>query len=248
MRAWTTKRILLMACALALPLVLTPAGRADTVDIVHDGFGAHGLTTFWGAGYHGAGVMAGVYMLNKTGDTGLGSTWKNGPIPGFCVELHVPAPKSTLTYEVIMPEDMYNTYTGEFVGSMRANYLRELWALYYDPAWASGSYTEQDHLAAEAFAAAVWEIIYEVLPASPLDWDVRTSGFAGGFGAEDLDWATANKWLHSLTGGSAKADLRVFASADGQNYLVLVPEPATAILLGLGGLCSVLGRRRRVRA
>jgi hypothetical protein len=238
-----------MACVLALPLVLTPPGRADTVEIVHDGFGAYDVTTFWGAGYPwGAEVMAGVYMLNKTDHTGLGGTWQNGLIPGFCIELHEPAPKTTLTYEVKMPEDVYNSYTGEYLGTAKANYLRELWARYYDPAWASGSYTQQDNRAAEAFAAAVWEIIYEKLPASPLEWDVRTGGIAGGFAAENLDWATANKWLHSLTGGGAKADLRVFVNSGGQDYLVVVPEPATVILLGLGGLCSVLGRRRRSRA
>jgi len=56
---------------------------------------------------------------------------------------------------------------------------------------------------------------------------------------------TANKWLHALTGGGAKADLRVFVNDGHQEYLVAVPEPATVILLGLGGLAGVFGRRRR---
>lgn len=244
------KRSLSAACALALALATAGVTEADTVDVVHDGFGAYDVTWFWAGGYDGYDVSAGVYMLNKTGDTGLGSAWRNGSIPGFCVELHEPAPDATHTYDVIMPEDMYNSYTGQTLGTTKANYLRELWARYYDPAWTSGSYTTQDNQAAEAFAAAVWEIVYEDLPGSAAEWDVTIDGTSGlgGFHAADLDWETANEWLQSLTGGGAKADLRVFVCDGVQNYLVAVPEPATAILLGLGGLCGVLGRKRRPAA
>ena len=235
---------------LALPLLATSTLLADTVDIVHDGYGAHGATTFTAAGYYHEDVMAGVYMLNKTSDTGLGNTWHNGLIPGFCIELQEPVPSTTSTYTVAMPEDVYNSYTGETFGTMKANYLRELWARYYDPAWASGFYDSQQNRAAEAFAAAVWEIVYEKLPGSASAWDVTLDGTAGlgGFSAQNLDFETANQWLHTLTGGSAKADLRVLVCDGGQEYLVAVPEPATVILLGLGGLCSICGRRRSARA
>jgi len=247
MREHATRRILLTACMLALPLAATTAAHADTVDIVHDSYGAYDVTTFWAAGHNGNDLMSGVYMLNKTNGTGLGDTWSNGLIPGFCIEIQEPHPTATYTYEVKMPEDVYNNYTGEVLGTTKANYLRELWARYYDPAWTSGSYSDQHNRAAEAFAAAVWEIIYEKMPASASQWDVTIDGTAGlgGFRAENLDFETANKWLHTLTGGGAKADLRVFVNDGHQEYLVAVPEPATVILLGLGGLCSVLGRRRR---
>lgn len=247
MRDRATRRILSAACVLALALATTDVTQADTVDVVHDGFGAYDVTWFWAGGYDGYDVSAGVYMLNKTADTGLGNTWHNGSIPGFCMELHEPAPTATHTYDVIMPEDMYNSYTGEHLGTMKANYLRELWARYYDSAWTSGFYTTQDNRAAEAFAAAVWEIVYEDLPGSAAEWDVTIDSTlgAGGFRAQDLDWDTANKWLNSLTGGGAKADLRVLVCDGQQNYLVAVPEPATLMLLGLGGLCGVLGRKRR---
>jgi hypothetical protein len=239
--------MLLTACVLALPLAAAHVSFADTVDVVHDGYGAYDVTLFWGAGYEGYDAMSGVYMLNKTGSTGSGDTWRNGQMPGFCIELQEPAPKTTTTYSVAMPEDVYNNYTGETLGTTKANYLRELWARYYDPAWASGSYTAQDNRAAQAFAAAIWEIIYEKMPTSAADWDVTLDGTVGlgGFKAENLDYETANKWLQSLTGGGAKADLRVIVSNGNQEYLVAVPEPATAILLGLGGLFSVVSRRRR---
>jgi len=229
-------------------LSLATEARANTVDIVHDGYGANSTTTVWGAGYYGAEAGAGVYMLDKTADTGIGNTWPNAKIPGFCIELDEVAPTSTYTYQVMMPEDAFNDINGQAMGTTKANYLRELWAKYYDNAWAAGgAYTAQQHAAAEAFAAAIWEIVYEDLPTSPLGWDVTIDGTSGirGFRAEDLDSGAANNWLHSLTGSGPKADLRVFVNSGQQDYLVAVPEPATVMLLGLGGLLSLMGGRRR---
>lgn len=250
MRKHRTRQILLAACVPVFMLAAARTTRADTVDIVHDGYGAYGATTFWAAGHNGNDIMSGVYLLNKTSGTGTGNTWSNGLIPGFCIEIQEPHPTATYTYDVRMPEDVYNNYTGQYLGTTKANYLRELWARYYDPAWTSGSYTAQQNTDAQAFAAAIWEIVYEKMPVSPAQWDVtidNTMGL-GGFRAENLDWETANQWLHSLTGASAKADLRVFVNDGHQEYLVAVPEPATVILLGLGGLGAVLSRRRRLTA
>ncbi len=244
------KKMLYIAYSLLLLLGLTHTVRADTVNIVHDGHGAYGTTTFWAADAYGLDVIGGVYQLNKTGDTGSGNTWHNGLIPGFCMELQEPPPDSTYAYSVTMPENVYNSFLGETLGVTKANYLRELWARYYDPSWATtGSHTSQENNAAQAFAAAIWEIIYEQLPGSSADWDVTLDGTpgAGGFVAQNLDAATANKWLHDLTGSGPKADLRAFVFQGQQDYLVAVPEPATIVLLGLGGLCSIMGRRRRAR-
>jgi len=234
----------------ALLLPGAPLLQANTVDAVHDGFGAYDSITFWGAGYAGDVVAAGVYMLHKTNSTGIGDTWSNGWIPGFCIELQEPPPKTTVTYKVGMPDDVYNTYTGEILGTAKGNYLRELWAKHYDPSWASGGpYTEQQNSMAAVFAAAVWEIIYEKLPETPAGWDVTVGGTpGGGFSAVNLDVATANKWLHELTGTGAKADLLVITHNGNQNYLVEVPEPATLVLLGLGGGLAILHRRSRVTA
>lgn len=249
MRRTNTRTVLAVAVALALPLLAARTTHADTVDIVHDGYGAYGAATFWAAGHYGNVAMAGVYLLDKTAGTGIGNTWPDGLIPGFCMELHEPLPTSTFQYQVTMPDNAYNSIIGEALGTYKGNYLRELWARYFDPAWASpGVHTEQQNAAAEAFAAAVWEIIYEDLPCSPTGWDVTTDGTlgAGGFRAENLDAATANKWLHELTGSGAKADLRAFVLQGHQDYLVVVPEPATILLLGLGGGIGSFLRRRRV--
>ena len=242
-----TTKLLRAAAVLALLPAAVGVTHANTVDIVHDGFGAYDVATFWGAGYDDAWVSAGVYMLDKTDSTGAGDIWHHGPLPGFCIELHEPAPQSTYTYTVGMPDDVYNSFTGETIGTVRANYLRALWARYYDSSWAAGgSYTAQQNAQAQAFACAVWEIVYEDLPTSPLGWDVTLDGTAGvgGFAATDLDAATANKWLHELTGTGPKSDLLAFVYDGQQNYLVAVPEPATFVLLGLGGVLGLTGRKR----
>jgi hypothetical protein len=241
--------LLVMAVILAVSSLGARTTRADTVDVVHGGYGAYSATTFWAAGYAGDDVMAGVYLLNKTNSTGIGDIWHNGVVPGFCMEIEEPHPTTTLTYNVTMPDSVYNSYLGETLGVTKANYLRELWARYYDPSWAAvGPHTPQQNASAEAFAAAIWEIVYEKLPATPLGWNVTTDGTLGpaGFAATNLDAATANKWLHELTGSGPKADLLAFVNHGGQDYLVAVPEPATIILLGLGGLCSFVARRRRL--
>jgi len=243
MRMRITSRLL----AWAITQLLLTAGTnfANTVNVVNDGFGAYDVATVWGGGEYGTDMAAGVYTLTKTGDSGIGSTWHNGPIAGFCVELNEAAPTETLRYAVGMPDDMVVSYTGETLGTTKSTYLRELWARYYDPSWSLSGASSEVNRSAAAFAAAVWEIVYENAPGSGPKWDVTADGTAGlgGFLALNIDAATANKWLQNLTGCGPKADLRVFVNDGGQNYLVAVPEPATLVLLGLGGLCSILRRR-----
>ncbi|MCU0913699.1 MAG: PEP-CTERM sorting domain-containing protein [Planctomycetes bacterium] len=244
MRIRITSRLLVWA--LTQLLLTTGTNLANTVDIVHDGFGASDGITVWGGGEHGSDVAAGVYTLNKTGDTGSGSLWRNGPISGFCVELNQAAPAETHTYSVGMPDDMTISYTGETLGTVRANYLRELYGRYYDSSWALSGATTRQNREAAAFATAVWEILYDGAPGTSGPWDVTADGTAGlgGFLAANVDAETANRWLQSLTGAGPKADLRVFTNCSAQNFLVAVPEPTTALVLGLGGLGALLRRRR----
>ena len=148
--------------------------------------------------------MSGVYLLNKTSGTGTGNTWSNGLIPGFCIEIQEPHPTATYTYDVGMPEDVYNNYTGEYLGTTKANYLRELWARYYDPAWASGSYTAQHNSGRTGIRRGdLGDRLREdarCRPPSGMSRSTAPMGL-GGFRAENLDCETANKWLHTLTGG-----------------------------------------------
>jgi hypothetical protein len=223
----------------------TPLG---TVDIEHDGFGAKGTLQVWGGGHTGTSVYGGVYMLDKSYGTGEGDFWPDDElIGGFCVELNEYVPQTATKYDVVMPEKAYNDYLDSLIGITKANYLRELWGRFHDPKWADhGPYTSNQNREAEAFAAAVWEIIYEDLPTSSLGWDVTTDGSSGssGFRAVSVDSNLANSWLHALTGDGPQADLRIFATKGSQDYLVEVPEPVTIALFGIGGVISLLRRRR----
>lgn len=222
----------------------TPVG---TVDVAHSGYGASDVIKVWGAGYRALIGQGGVYMLDKTGGTGQGNLWPNGLLGTFCIELHEWASNNILTYDVVMPEEVQNSFLGGPMGADKAEYLRELWGRFFDPDWAgSGPFTSQQNSDAEAFAAAVWEIIHEDLPASPLDWDVTVDGTAsrGGFRCQDADTATANDWLHALDGTGLKADLRAFVYDGKQDYISEIPEPATGALLGLGCVVSLLRRKR----
>ncbi len=238
--------ILWAAIILILPC-LAEAVPVGTMDIVHSGFGASDTIDVWGGGLSGTSVYGGVYMLDKTAGTGQGNLWPNGLIGGFCIELHQWAPETTLKYDVMKLEEVNNSFMGDLIGLEKANYLAELWGRFYNPAWADGGpYSSEEKSKAEAFAAAIWEIVYEDLPASPLSWDVTADGSSGshGFYAQNVDTAVANSWLHALTGCGPKADLRAVVNCGKQDFIIQVPEPTTVCLLGLGGLAFLRKRKR----
>lgn len=240
--------ILCTALVLALPCV-TNAVPVGTVDIVRDGLGANAEVEVWGGGQAGSVAYSGVYMLGKTAGSGEGDIWPDGQLGSFCMELNELAPDDTFTYDVVVLEEapVPTTFLGGAIGAAKATYLCELWGRFFDPDWVgSGPFTSEQNSGAAAFAVAIWEIVYEDLPSSPLGWDATVDSTDGdlGFYAVGADADKANDYLHSLTGCGPKADLRAFVRCGSQDYLVEVPEPATIALLGFSGVLSLVRKKR----
>ena len=252
----TKKRTLLsivlsISTMLILPVSAVDASPLGTVDIVRTGHGANEAIDVHGGGLSGESVIAGVYMLNKSAGTNAGDIWANGSIAGFCIELEEPAPNFTQTYQVKNTADSYSSVLNESIGDFKAEALSELWGRYYDASWeGSGGFSAGENNAAGAFAAAIWEIVYEDLPVYSSGWNVSADGTSGipGFSSAAVDSTLANNWLHSLDGTGPMASLAVFTNDGNQNYVVAVPEPTTVVLLGLRGALSLARKRKRVTA
>jgi hypothetical protein len=216
------------------------------VEIVNTGTAANEVVSVWGGGVSDLDVYAGVYTLDKTDGVGEGKFWPNGTVSTFCTELNEAAPEVISKYNVVpLDEGPLSTAMGE----EKAAYISELWGRYYDPSWTgSGPFSWLQNSQAAAFATAIWEIVYEDLPVSPLKWDVKIDGTLGanGFRTDFGGGAIANNWLHSLDGTGPMANLRVFSFNGSQDYIAQVPEPATVALLGLGGVLSLMRRRRAI--
>jgi hypothetical protein len=69
MRRRITSRLL--AWGVSQLIMVTGPTLANTVGIVHGGFGAYDVATVCDADQYGTDVTAGVYTLNKTGDSGF---------------------------------------------------------------------------------------------------------------------------------------------------------------------------------
>ncbi|UCC98201.1 MAG: PEP-CTERM sorting domain-containing protein [Phycisphaerales bacterium] len=243
----TSARISAMICAAFIVAVFPCAARAypvNTVEIVSTGNAANEVVTVWGGGQSDFDVYAGVYTLEKSGGAGEGKFWPNGTISAFCTELSEAAPEITTKYDVIALEQ---GPLSAAMGTEKAGYISELWGRYYDSSWTgSGPFTWLQNAQAAAFATAVWEVVYEDLPVSPLKWDVKVDGTwgVGGFQTSFGGGVIANNWLHSLDGTGPMANLRVFSYNGSQDYIAEVPEPATIALLGLGSVFGLLRKRR----
>jgi hypothetical protein len=226
-----------------MTLQVPAAPISGTVTMSHVGYGAKDTMMIWGGGRSGLNVYAGVYMFNKTAGTGEGGLLGNDFIGGFCIDLPENIMGGSLDYDVLLTQDgpRPTTFLGGPMGQTKAAYLAELWSEFFDPAWSAGdSFSYQQRKEAEAFAAAVWEIVYEDLPSSPAGWNVTTDDTFGsrGFKAANLDYQLANSWLHSLDGTGPMANLRVLSYNGSQDFLVElpqvpIPEPSTLAIFAV---------------
>ena len=221
---------------ITITFIVTPASAvvAAYVDLENQ----HNLSnigTIYGNGYpNGITGKTGVYSWTKAGYSPY-SMGSQIPSWGFCIEMPQSVVNGSMNMTLLDQEYYYSS--GLWMGSIKANYIRELWGRDFDPAWITGA----DAQMAAAFSAAIFEIIYE----TDSSWNV-TSGT--GFyctGLEQTATDTANLWLSQLNGNTAYFANNLYAVTvyNGQDYVVQTPEPATLSLLAIGA--AVLLRRRR---
>jgi hypothetical protein len=246
------KNNILYVVLLSAVILISSVTYANTVDISHAGYQANSSVQVWGAGLSGEWVKGGVSVLDKTASTGPGNFWENGDIFAFCIEMSESSSENKYTYDVVTHDQAHKPITilGDIIGTEKAEYISELWARYYNPAWTNvGPFDFEYNHQAEAFAACLWEIIYEDIPDTPLGWNVTTDGTTGDLGFNCLslyyEGDLANSWLHSLTGCGPRAELMAFVREGSQDFLVEVPEPATICIFGFGML-AMLRKRKKV--
>jgi len=243
-----TARLTLALAAIAGLVTVAHADTTGTVlgtaEVRDSADFTDGNITVWGGGFSNQAGKGGIYIVDLGATTGAGDDVQrrdDDRVNAFCMELPQPPSSSWLDYEVWPVSDASNPGThvpGNEVGAAKAAYLAELWGRHYGDATQTGS-------KAEAFSAAVWEIIYEDLPSTPSGWDVTSwNNTASSFKASNADTTLANQWLHSLDGTGPMADLVALTNSSKQDFLVEVPEPTSVALIGLGGL-ALLRRRRR---
>jgi hypothetical protein len=224
-----TKFTALVLFAVVAALSVTPANATllGTVNIQNHSNGFSDQAYLYGGGLNGGPYYTGVYSWTNAGGTGLGTQVPNW---GFCIELTqgtVAGWQDVVSLDSAPVPAQYGTPMGAF----KADRISELWGRHFDPTWTTGA-NEQ---LAEAFGAAIWEIIYE----TDSTWDV-TSGT--GFNATGIEQAaTANAWLAELDGTGPRAFVYATSSPDGQDFVV--PEPATLSLLAIGA-AALLQRRK----
>jgi len=237
-----------MAFSVAIVLAVPCAAVAvlGTVETAFDDYGVGGYAKVWGGGLTGVWTYSGLRILQKSGGTGQGELWADGPIAAFCIELNQRVSKNTLVYDVIMPENAPTPQTslGGPMGALKAGYIGELWQAHFEPEWlgAGDGYSPE----AEAFQIAIWEIVYEDIPEiSAPEWDVEVDGTDGplGFRCKYAATTLANEWLGELTGQGTQAQLLALVHPCRQDFVSEVPEPTVIMLLGLGTV--ILLRKRK---
>ena len=243
-----TEKRSILCLYLVLVLCCTASGTTlGTMELWFGGYGANSEVQIYGSGYNGDWRYAGVYMFETISATGDGNLIADNPFAAFCIEVKEPPPYLNYNYEIMKLEDSPNTTIGGTLGLEKAALISELFGRYYDPAWyGRTNHTAEENAQAEAFALAIWEIICEQITSDPYGWEVTFDGqVPGNFSASYYQTDLANTWLRSLDGTGPMAMLRALVAQGKQDYVVMIPEPATLALLSMGLIFVRHHRRKR---
>lgn len=207
-------RYFLAAGIVALKIAALASADVITADF-HDAAPGRTVEVSQDGGDSYRDVRAGLMNWTKTGGDYSGVS---GDFTTFCIELNEHVSNGNgYTYNVVAP-DFAPTILGG-MGAAKADLMAELYGRFYG-ALDFGSNTQM-----AGFQVAIWEIVYD----DGLDLD------GGSFRVRDTgafyDFAVAR--LAALDGTGPRAQLDAFA-AEGVQDQVVVPEPASLILIGMG--------------
>lgn len=217
-----------MGWGLAAALVAgaaTGSAHAQTLQARFDGVNPHrDIKVSTDAGVTFKNVRAGAYRWTRTGGTFLNG---HNTFNTFCIELveHIAGGNNVLYNIDFNPA---NGPTTGPIGAAKAAILEELFGRVYPTL----DLSNRDRVV--AMQLAVWEVVY----------DDGVDLAAGDFRAQDQGpwYGFAQTWLNSVDGTGPTLDLTVMLK-DGKQDQILLPSPAAAGLLAMGGLMA--SRRRR---
>jgi hypothetical protein len=192
--------------------------------------------------HNGGGILVGRYSLIGTAQNTTAGVSANltGLLPIYCIDTYEWALSGSISYTVADLADGPMGHGAPAMGPTKAAYLKDLLFHYFTVA--------NDASKKAAFAAAVWEIVYETSA-----WDVSNGVMSVGLTATEKN--LANGWLSTLEsdfdhGNTAYALLK----DGGQDYAIAlgggldepppIPEPLT-LLAVFGGVAGVGGYIRR---
>lgn len=248
------------AIAVLLAAVLAGSASANTAFIKYTGPGQYcGVAGFqvdfdddgtWDRSYNGN-VYTGDYKFafDASQSSKEAVDLLSDPFYAWCIDVDQNAPTAWATYEI---KDLEQAPINDWavMGDARADSVRELFGRF------RGLVNSVEE--GEAFAAALWEIVYEQDASYDLDdGTLVMNGLDGG--PQGHAKTIAEGWLGQLDGTESMFDDDVFALTNGtyQDFALTspnydepppIPEPVTTIGLLLGGAAlTAYSRRRRTR-
>jgi hypothetical protein len=255
MRFWRT----LCICS-ALTCGLASVVRADsygTARIAYEGcYG--GIAGFW-ADYNYDGTWDRVYNNNvytgqyqfafdDAASSPQAAQFLSNPFGAFCIDVTQQAGGWAL-YNIVDLEDAPASGAVGHMSQAKADAVRELFGRVMSTNWSSanpgqGGYIGGGPLAAEAFGACLWEIVFEK---PGLSYNIN-DGYFRMNGMDGCSGAVAQAWLNRLTGDPLWRDQQVLAmvndnmqdfafAAPGfshQDDEQAIPEPMTMAAVGMG--------------